>query len=207
MQCPGPQVPTRRPVIALASAAVVFAFTVTLVAEAAYADPPPWAPAYGHNAKKKGKKKNKHQQPDVVYRVPYGIDMGNCNRDLVGGVLGGAAGAAIGSTIGDGDGRIAAIIGGTILGALVGGSIGRSMDQLDQNCVGQVLEHAEDGRTVAWNNPDADARYQVTPAGTYRNALGNYCREYTTNSIIGGKIQEVYGTACRQPDGSWKFGS
>ena len=125
----------------------------------------------------------------------------------LGGALGGATGAAIGSAVGDGDGRFAAIVGGAILGALVGGTIGRSMDQLDQNCVGLILEHAEDGRTVVWNNPDLDTRYRVTPAGTYRNQVGRYCREYTTTSVIAGKTQEVYGTACRQPDGSWAYGS
>ena len=29
------------------------------------------------------------------------------------------------------------------------------------------------------------------------------CREATTTVVIGGRQQRVYGTACRQPDGSW----
>lgn len=32
-----------------------------------------------------------------------------------------------------------------------------------------------------------------------------YCREYTKQAKIGGKMQEVYGTACMQPDGSWEI--
>lgn len=34
---------------------------------------------------------------------------------------------------------------------------------------------------------------------------GEYCREYTRTVTIGGKITEAYGTACLQPDGSWKI--
>ncbi len=30
------------------------------------------------------------------------------------------------------------------------------------------------------------------------------CREFTRDIQIGGKVQQGYGTACRQPDGSWK---
>jgi surface antigen len=201
-------IPSRRPLIAMASALVAGAFALTVVAEAAFADPPPWAPAHGYRAKQHGKKnKAMHDQARVVYRAPYGIDTGKCNRDLIGAALGGAAGAAAGSAIGGGDGKTAAIVGGAIVGALVGGTIGRSMDQLDQNCVSQILEHADDGKSVAWSNPDAGARYQVTPAGTYRDGNGNYCREYTTTLVIDGTSQQAYGTACRQPDGSWQFGS
>ncbi len=31
-----------------------------------------------------------------------------------------------------------------------------------------------------------------------------YCREYTKNVTVGRRIQEAYGTACLQPDGSWQ---
>ncbi len=31
------------------------------------------------------------------------------------------------------------------------------------------------------------------------------CREVQTTVTIGGKPQQAYGTACRQPDGSWRF--
>lgn len=32
-----------------------------------------------------------------------------------------------------------------------------------------------------------------------------YCREYQKTVTIGGADQEVYGTACMQPDGSWEI--
>ena len=31
-----------------------------------------------------------------------------------------------------------------------------------------------------------------------------YCREYQRNVTIGGRVQNMYGTACLQPDGSWR---
>ena len=32
-----------------------------------------------------------------------------------------------------------------------------------------------------------------------------YCREYTQVFEIGGEREEGYGTACRQPDGTWQI--
>lgn len=34
---------------------------------------------------------------------------------------------------------------------------------------------------------------------------GEYCREYVRTITIGNRIEEGYGTACLQPDGSWKI--
>src|SRR2546423_5982269 len=85
----------------------------------ALADPPPWAPAHGWRAKHGDKKAYNYQDRD--YRPPYGIDVGHCNRDVLGAVLGGVAGGAIGAAVGKGDNRTVAIVGGTILGVLIGG--------------------------------------------------------------------------------------
>ena len=164
------------------------------------ADPPPWAPAWGYRAK--GKHKNKFRKG---YVAPFSIGLGNCNRDLLGGLMGAAAGGFLGSKIGDGKGQLAAVAGGTLLGFLVGGSIGRSMDEADRGCVGQALEHAPDGQSVRWNNPQNGATYQVVPSRTIQASDGRYCREYTATSVINGRQQQTYGKACRQPDGSWRL--
>ncbi len=37
------------------------------------------------------------------------------------------------------------------------------------------------------------------------HASDDYCREYQRRVTIGGKVQDSYGTACLQPDGSWKI--
>ena len=170
----------------------------------ALADPPPWAPAHGWRAKHGDKKAYNYQDRD--YRPPYGIDVGHCNRDVLGAVLGGVAGGAIGAAVGKGDNRTVAIVGGTILGVLIGGVIGRSMDNVDQNCVGQTLEHARDGQEVRWRAPNG-YDYQVVPRRTFNAGNGEYCREYTTTAIVNGRAERVYGTACRNGDGSWRLTS
>ncbi len=86
-------------------------------------------------------------------RLPLDLGTGRCNCELLGSLLGAAAGGLAGSQIGDGRGQLAAVAGGTLLGFLMGGTIGRNMDEVDQTCVGQALEHAGDGQQIAWNNP------------------------------------------------------
>ncbi len=96
------------------------------------------------------------------------------------------------------------MIGGTIVGALVGGSIGRSMERTDYLWVSRTLEHAPSREPVRWVNPDTRASYEVEALGTWVDRSGRYCREYQTTATVAGERQQVYGTACRQPDGSWQ---
>lgn len=177
----------------------------------AAADPPDWAPAHGWRARHHHHEHYEHEDDDrVIVTQPRYIAVprhgqGSCNRELLGTILGGGVGAAAGSQIGRGNGKIAAVIAGTIIGGLVGGSIGRSMDRLDVQCLGQALEHARTGQPVVWRDPDDDADYRVTPTRTFHAANGQYCREYTAVAGIGGREQQTYGTACRQPDGAWQI--
>ena len=184
------------------AAVTLAAFAISsLPMTAAYADPPPWAPAHGWRAKHK----HKHKEKYVEYRpVPFDIGLGRCNRDLLGAVLGGVAGGAIGASVTHGDNRTAGIVGGTIIGAIIGGVIGGHMDRVDQNCIGQALEHAEDGQQVRWRNPNG-YDYEVEPRRTYTGANGQYCREYTTTAVVNGRAERVYGTACRDAAGSWRL--
>jgi surface antigen len=180
------------------------ALLVLLLATPALATPPPWAPAHGY----RHKHRDYHDYPPILpwhghgYRNEFLLG-GRCDRAALGGVLGGIVGGMAGSHIGKGSGRTAATIAGTVIGILVGQSIGRHMDSLDQQCTGQALEHAPDHASVKWHNPDSDSYYRVTPLKTWRSQDGRYCREYTTVATIGGRSQQLYGQACRQPDGSW----
>ena len=126
------------------------------------------------------------------------------DNQVLGGLLGAAIGAATGTQFGKGIGRTVAIIGGGLIGALIGGSLGKSMDQTDQYQVNQALEKSPTGRTIVWENPQTGGAYKVTPTKTYQVAVNTYCREFTTWGMIGGYEEKMYGTACRQPDGSWK---
>jgi surface antigen len=180
---------------------------VLAVASPVAADPPPWAPAHGYRNKHRDYYEHHDYRPVLPwhqrdYENPFITD-GRCDRDRLGAVLGGVVGGIAGSRVGKGSGRTAATIAGTVIGILVGRSIGRSMNARDQLCTGQTLEHAPDRTTVYWRNPDNGADYRVTPLNTFRAEDGRYCREYRTRALIGGRSEEVYGRACRQPDGSW----
>lgn len=124
-------------------------------------------------------------------------------NEQAGSVLGAVVGGVVGSQIGHGGGRTAAAIVGTLTGAVIGGNVGRSMDDTDRLRVSQALETGRSGVPFGWNNPDTGNRYSVVPAPAYPTAQGP-CREYTVDSVIGGRPEKVYGTACRQPDGSWR---
>lgn len=202
--------PGRRPTLGLAAAIVASVLSGVAMADPPPSSgPPPWAPAHGWRAK--------HQpqpyyaiapQPYAVYAVPYGINHGTCDRgllskELIGGVIGGVAGGAAGTQIGKGKGQMVATAGGALIGVLVGSTIGRSMDQVDQSCVGRVLEYAPDRSPVHWYGAGGTG-YAVTPLNTFERD-GRYCREYQTTAQIGGQNERVYGTACRMPDGAWQI--
>jgi surface antigen len=126
-----------------------------------------------------------------------------------GGTLVGAGlGALAGSQIGSGGGQLAAVAIGTLLGAFVGSEVGKSLDKADQLYAQQAAQQAQDtqlGQTITWNNPDSGHSGTVTAVRDGYNSGGSYCREYQQTVTIGGKTEEAYGTACQQPDGSWKI--
>lgn len=118
-------------------------------------------------------------------------------------VIGGTLGGILGAQVGGGDGRTAAIIAGTLAGAAIGGSVGKSMDDTDRLKAGQTLETVRTGVSSTWRNPDTGVEYEMTPTRTVETTQGP-CREYTMDANIGGKTETVYGTACRQSDGTWR---
>lgn len=132
------------------------------------------------------------------------LGMTACTNEQGGQVIGGIMGGAAGSQIGGGTGKTVATVVGTLVGVMIGGAVGRSMDETDRLMAAQSLEYNRTNQPSTWHNPDTGVNYTVTPTSTYQNASGQYCREYQTDVIVGGKRELAYGTACRQPDGSWK---
>jgi len=124
----------------------------------------------------------------------------------IGGLGGAAAGGLLGAAAGGGGAGIAA---GTILGGLLGAGVGYALDQRSQQIQAQTvtrsLEAAPSGTTATWVNPDNGIQGTVTPVRTYQTPQGVYCREFEQTIIIGGQPQRGVGTACRQPDGSWRM--
>lgn len=121
-----------------------------------------------------------------------------------GAVVGGVLGGVLGSNVGGGEGRTAAIIAGTILGAYIGSEMGRYMDENDARKAEAALEYNRDNQRSTWRNPNTGADVSAMPTRTYKSAGGENCREYQTTVTVGGKRENAYGTACRQPDGSWR---
>jgi surface antigen len=150
---------------------------------------------------------------------------------LIGTVVGAGLGGWAGSSIGRGTGRLAATGAGVFLGGALGNSIGSSMDRAnggyggyayaspyyDQPTVYEpnyVAPYAPPPPSVVYLQPEVVYKqadnvyvsggyvgdYDATP-----DADTHFCREYTQETRINGTIQESYGTACLQPDGTWKI--
>ena len=124
-------------------------------------------------------------------------------RQQAGMIIGGTLGGLLGGEVDDG-GRTGAVIVGTLAGAAIGGAVGRSMDDTDRLKAAQSLETVRTGVPSAWQNPDSGTEYEFTPTRTFETSQGP-CREYRVDAYVGGEKETVYGTACRQPDGSWKM--
>jgi surface antigen len=135
-----------------------------------------------------------------------GQTMADNPKAATGAALGAAGGGLIGAAAGGG---AAGIVGGVLLGGLLGGAIGGALDQRDKQLAYQAqqatLESSRTGQTSTWKNPDTGHYGSYTPTKTYESSSGQYCREYQEKVTIDGKSHSAYGTACRQPDGSWKI--
>ena len=59
------------------------------------------------------------------------------------------------------------------------------------------------GETIIWEEGNASGTVTTTRIGT--SSAGRPCREFQQRVTIGGKTEQAYGTACRNPDGSWEI--
>lgn len=134
---------------------------------------------------------------------------GGVTKSDIGTVVGAGLGGWAGHNIGSGSGQVVATIGGTLLGAYLGNELGASLDRADMayyNRTSQnALENSQPGQTLPWRNPDSGNHGTITPSNYYQTASGAYCREYNQTITVGGRTERGYGTACRQPDGTWKI--
>ena len=134
---------------------------------------------------------------------------GQGEKQIGGTLLGAAAGGLIGSQIGGGTGQLVAVGAGVLLGGLLGSEIGRSLDKADQAYAAQsyqnTLETTPTGHTSTWVNPDSGNQGSFTPVRTYQADSGEYCREFQQTITVGGQTEDAYGTACREPDGTWRI--
>lgn len=86
-------------------------------------------------------------------------------------------------------------------GLLLAGPDGMAMS----DTVHHALEYNPSNQAAEWVNPDTGRSGAVIPVKTFETAQGQPCREFIAQITIGGRQEQGYGTACRQPDGSWQI--
>jgi surface antigen len=128
-------------------------------------------------------------------------------KEGIGAVTGALLGGVVGNHFGGGSGKAVATTAGVFIGGMMGREVGAGLDrydaQLASGTMESALEYNQNNVSSSWSNPNTSNRGYVTPTRTYPQ-YDTYCREYSHNMTIANKKQQVYGTACRQSDGSWK---
>jgi len=94
----------------------------------------------------------------------------------------------------------------TMLGAFIGKEA--RIEQAD-------LPHAEAaakrayaapvGERIFWNNPQTGNSGTITSTRDGYTSAGTYCREYQQTVTVANQTELIYGTACKQADGTWKI--
>jgi surface antigen len=149
----------------------------------------------------------RHSALVLVFLTPLAVGLGACEtKQDSGTVVGVVAGGVIGNQFGRGAGKAVATVAGAVVGGIVGNEIGRQLDvrdrQLAQQAEMDAWERGPPGRPVRWRNPD-NGRYGEIIAEDYYDRGGVRCRDFIHRVWIDGRPQQMRGTACRNPDGTW----
>ncbi len=81
----------------------------------------------------------------------------------------------------------------------------RAQDQkMLAEAVTQALERQVSGAALEWRNPRSGNRGAVTPVRTFRNADGQWCREYAETTTLGEREETWHAIACRDTGGAWR---
>lgn len=122
-------------------------------------------------------------------------------------IAGAVLGGIVGNQFGSGSGKAVATVAGAVVGGIVGNEIGRSLDDRDRllarEAEFEAWERGPPGRPVKWRNP-ANGRYGEIVAEDYYERGGSRCRNFVHRVYIDGRPQALRGTACRNPDGTWR---
>lgn len=134
---------------------------------------------------------------------------GSWNKQDTGTALGAVAGAAAGAAIGGKDNWWWAAGLGALAGGVVGNQVGAYLDRQDQQTSYQnanyALNNVPDGQSAQWSNPQNNTSGYTKPVETVQTASGQTCRTFQTGVTAQGQSSSGTGTACRQPDGTWKI--
>ena len=143
----------------------------------------------------------------IVFLLLFGCAPGTQQGQGVGSIAGAIVGGVVGHQFGGGSGKTIATAVGAVAGGLIGSELGRVYDKLNREeqsihtgTVSSTIQTSKIGEGNQWYNPQTgnSGRVVITKQE-------GYCREYQQIIVIGGREHEGYGTACRQPDGTWKI--
>ncbi len=120
-----------------------------------------------------------------------------------------ALGGFVGSQIGGGSGQLAAVAVGTLAGAFLGSQLGRSLDQRDREYASRAQYNAvQYGTPYNWRNPQVgQLRHCAARARLMARHTANSAANTRTRFTSADGASSAYGTACLQPDGSWRITS
>ena len=121
-------------------------------------------------------------------------------------MTGAALGGLLGGAITQGDNKWAGALAGALIGGAVGNQVGKKMDAQDKANMQSAITTTPVNQQAQWTNQQTDITYKVTPVKEYKTG-DQYCREYTTSVKVDDQWQDAHGTACREPDGTWKIAS
>ena len=126
---------------------------------------------------------------------------------LIGTGVGAALGGLFGSQFGHGAGQVAATGLGITMGGLIGTDIGHAMDRDNaQSYAAQPPIIYSEPPPIAFDAYSPTYVAPPAPPPIYVDqGSGTYCRPFSQRVRINGRMQEAYGTACLQPDGSWRI--
>ncbi len=140
------------------------------------------------------------------------LSLAACDNQQIGTIAGAAGGAAAGRAIGgDGTGGYVGLVLGAVVGGYLGGELGKSLSNRDKQQQASATNRALDtGSPEGWSNAETGAKGTVQPTKTFTSNVGSTagqtCREFTSSATAGnGASGTGKGTACKQPDGTWKI--
>ena len=130
------------------------------------------------------------------------------NNTTGGTLVGAGLGGLVGNQFGGGAGKGVMTLAGVLVGGLIGSKVGAAMDQADTQAAAQntqaALENNRPNQPLPWKTEQGHSG-TVVPGRVWQTPTGQYCREFQQTITIGGETQQGYGTACRQPDGTWQI--
>lgn len=126
------------------------------------------------------------------------------------GALGGAGLAGLAcSVLGAGTGQVAIVGACSALGALGGAALGQNYANSTAERAALAEQRAMTtrvGTPVPWRDEATNSQGVVTTIRDGQDfSTGAYCREFQHKAKIAGKLQQTYGKACQQPDGTWEI--